>query len=97
MITTYPNAPGWKDKTVSRDNALRIGEERCSLRMKELLGLFRSGFTGTADEAGEILGLTPFQVRPVCTMLRQLKLIERTGELKVGAGGGEASVLRSAP
>lgn len=93
--TRYPNAPGYKDPGVSKENVERIIETGAfGKNMHVIEALFRRGFEGTADEAGEAVGLTPFQARPVCTHLRKANVIERTAERRTGAGGGTAAVLR---
>lgn len=89
-----PYAAKFKDPGISRENAERINAKGAAkLNEQRLIDLFRSGFEGTADKAGEALGLSPFQVRPICTHLRQQGIIERTPERRTGAGGGTAAVL----
>lgn len=91
----YPNRPGWKDPGISRENAERIAKTGTLGRnMEDLKALFASGFIGTADEAAERLERSPFAIRPACTHLRKLNIIERTPERRTGAGGGTAAVLR---
>lgn len=91
----YPNSPGWKDPGISRENAERIAKTGMLGRNMELLKqLFANGFEGTADEAAERLELSSFAIRPACTHLRKLNVIERTPERRTGAGGGTAAVLR---
>ena len=51
---------------------------------------------GTADEVAGRLGLPVLTVRPRCTELRQLGLVERTGERRATASGSGAYVLRVA-
>lgn len=93
QLKKYPQRPGWKDPGISRENAERIAESS-SERMKRVQQEFEQGFTGTADELAEWMGWSPFTVRPLCTRLRQLNVIERTPERRKGAGGGSAAVLR---
>jgi hypothetical protein len=91
----YPTTPGWKDPGISRENAERIERTgSLSRNMDDLKALFASGFVGTADEAAERMGKSPFAIRPACTHLRKLNLIERTPERRTGAGGGTAAVLK---
>lgn len=91
----YPHKPGWKDPGISRENAERIEKSGAlGKNMAELLALFERGFEGTADEAAERLGKSPFAIRPACTHLRKLNKIERTPERRQGAGGGTAAVLK---
>lgn len=89
----YPTQPGWKDPGISKENAERIAESS-SIRLKAVQAQFEEGFTGTADELAEWMGWSPFTVRPLCTRLRQMNVIERTPERRTGAGGGTAAVLR---
>lgn len=72
----YPGAAGWKDPTVSRENA-EAGAVKFNRMQKVVLGLFESGFIGTADAAAAALGISPFSCRPRCTELLKLKQIER--------------------
>lgn len=91
----YPMAPGWKDPGISRENAERIGKSGAlGHNMEALKTLFASGFEGTADEAAERLEKSSFAIRPACTHLRKLNIIERTPERRTGAGGGTAAVLK---
>lgn len=91
----YPHRPGWKDPGISRENAERIAKSGTLGRnMAELKALFETGFEGTADEAAERLEKSPFAIRPACTHLRKLNIIERTPERRTGAGGGTAAVLK---
>lgn len=91
----YPHKPGWKDPGISRENAERIEKSGALTKnMQAVLALFEQGFEGTADEAAERLGKSPFAIRPACTHLRKLNRIERTPERRIGAGGGTAAVLR---
>ena len=89
----YPAQPGWKDPGISKENAIRIAES-ASVRLKAVREQFEGGFIGTADELAEWMGWSPFTVRPLCTRLRQMTVIERTPERRIGAGGGTAAVLR---
>jgi hypothetical protein len=89
----YPSAPGWKDPGISKENATRITESS-NIRLAQVRQQFEQGFTGTADELAEWMGWSPFTMRPLCTRLRQLNVIERTPERRRGAGGGTAAVLR---
>lgn len=97
----YPYIAGFKDPGISKENAKRIDESgTLTKNMKRILALFESGFSGTADEVAAKLEASPFSIRPPCTHLRKIGLIERTPERRRGAGGGDAAVLtlkRSAP
>lgn len=94
----YPHKAGWKDPGISRDNAERIDASGTLTRnMRAVLSLFETGFTGTADDAATALDKSPFAIRPACTHLRKMNLIERTPMRRTGAGGGAAAVLRLKP
>lgn len=75
-MTGYPDAPGWKDPTASRENAKRIVGKSRQLR-RRILGLFEEGFIGSADDVADRLHLSEFSVRPRCTELLQQGKIER--------------------
>ena len=74
---TYPHSPGFKDRTVSRDNAHR-NKARFNHMQIRVLALYRGGFVGTADAAAARLDLTPFQVRPRCSELLAMGELRRT-------------------
>jgi hypothetical protein len=95
MSTQYPATPGWKDPGISRENADRIHRTGTNnIVRSELHELYRTGFKGTADEAAFRLRYSPFQVRPRCTELVKMNVLERTPERRRGSGGGTAAVLR---
>lgn len=72
----YPDRAGWKETTVSRDNAL-AGRVHFNRMQSLVLALFESGFVGTADDAAERLKLSPFSCRPRCTELLKMGMLER--------------------
>lgn len=96
---TYPNTPGYKDDTVSKENAFALMRgtrgNRAKILRAVVLELFQQGFVGTADQAGERLGISPFSVRPRCTELRQMQKLERVKIHKFG--GVSAWSLRAKP
>jgi len=51
---------------------------------KRVLWLYMRGFTGTADQAGQELGLSPFSIRPVCSNLVKLGLLEKWRVISTG-------------
>ena len=75
-MTTYPREAGWKEEIVSRGNA-RYGKVRFARMQAMVLELYRSGFTGTADEAASALGISPFSARPRCSELVALGKLEK--------------------
>ena len=91
----YPAKAGWKDPGISRENAKRIDKTgRAADLRTRVRDLFASGFEGTADEAAATLGEDLLAIRPRCTELMKLNVIERTPVRRRGAGGGSAAVLR---
>jgi hypothetical protein len=72
----YPNRAGWKDPTVSRDNALKGRVEFTRMQHMVLL-LYRRGFVGTADDAANALHISPFSCRPRCTELLKMGELRR--------------------
>lgn len=89
----YPHKPGWKDPGISRENAERIATSS-SARLALVRRQFEQGYIGTADDLASAMGWSPFTMRPICTRLKQMNVIERTPERRTGAGGGTAAVLR---
>jgi hypothetical protein len=72
----YPDSPGWKDLSVSRDNAI-ANRVRFNRMQQMVFNLFAEGFVGTSDEAADKLGISPFSCRPRCTELLQQGRLER--------------------
>jgi len=75
-MTSYPRKPGFKEATVSKANAA-FGQARFARMQKRVLELYRNGFVGTADDAAEKLGMSPFSARPRCTELVRLGFLAR--------------------
>ncbi len=91
----YPHRPGWKEAAVSKPNAERL--VRVAARMqRRVLALYQTGFVGTADDAADRLGISPFSCRPRCTELIALGFLAR---LRVDRSkpGRSAWVLQLAP
>lgn len=70
---SYPNAPGWKEETTSRDAAKAMGITACRMR-SDVLTLYRAAWPAgmTADEVAVKLGRSLFAVRPRVSELRKL-------------------------
>src|SRR5262245_33117705 len=77
MTRRYPDRPGFKDATVSRDNVLGSRTVFFNRMQRRVLELYRAGFVGTADEAADRLAISPFSARPRCTELLKMGLLER--------------------
>jgi len=69
----YPETPGYKEETTSKDAAKAIGLNASRMR-EDLLTLYRAAWPEgmTADEAAAKLGRSVFAVRPRITELRRL-------------------------
>lgn len=79
---TYPSTPGYKDQTVSKDNAAALLKGHGPSRAKNLramaLTLYEEDFVGTADEVAAKLGISPFSMRPRVTELYKDGKLERS-------------------
>jgi hypothetical protein len=73
----YPENPGWKDETVSKDNAL-INRVKFNRMQQRVLNLFESGFVGSTDEVAARLAISVLSARPRCTELLKMDVLERT-------------------
>lgn len=96
----YPQTAGFKSPTTSREAAEGIeASGKAGKLRRDLLALYRSGFTGTADEAAHALGLPDIDIlsaRPRCSELKARKLLARTGIRRPMDGGRMGHVLRLA-
>lgn len=63
---SYPANPGWKEPTTSRDAAESMKPTVAYLREKCLRALRERGPL-TADQIADVIGETPFSVRPRCS------------------------------
>lgn len=72
---TYPDSPGFKEPTTSKETAAKIAHKVPAITAK-VLAEFEAGFIGTSDQVGRRLGLEPLQIRPRVTELRTKGLIE---------------------
>jgi len=70
---SYPNAPGYKEETTSKDAAKEMGISASKLRA-DLLKLYQTAWPAgmTADEAAAKVGRSVFAIRPRITEMRQL-------------------------
>jgi predicted ArsR family transcriptional regulator len=92
---TYPDVPGFKERTTSRE-AARAMEPRAGTLKAKALAALAGGRELTADEIADEIGATPFAVRPRVTELFKLHLIEWTGRLLRNKSGMNAHVWRKA-
>ena len=97
-MTHYPELPGYKDQTTSKDAAFALLKGPRPTRHKILrtavLELYQAGFEGTADDCGERLGISPFSCRPRVTELYKQGLLERVR--KVAQSGSQRFIMRLA-
>lgn len=90
----YPNQPGYKEQTTSREAALKMKRRQVDkLRDRVFLTLKSAGTHGmTPDECAAEMGLTVLSTRPRFTELKMLGRIERTGTRRKNASGCSANV-----
>lgn len=93
---TYPEAPGHKEPTTSRQAALAIEQDAPRLR-RQVLRCLRVFGPHTADEIAGILALSVLSVRPRVTECRALGYIEPTGQRRRNGSGRAAHVWRLKP
>ena len=91
----YPASPGFKERVVSRGNAA-FGKVRFARMQQLVLHLYQSGFVGTADDAADRLGISPFSARPRCSELVALGRLEKI-RIDRSLPGRSAWVLAIAP
>jgi hypothetical protein len=94
-LDQYPFGPGYKDDTTSRDAAIEMSARASLLRHRILIIALADNAERTPDEIATMLKETPFAIRPRCSELYKLKLIERTGERRENISGMKAHVLRT--
>lgn len=90
---SYPDAPGFKDRTTSRDAAASMASSVSRLRGMCLQALRDIG-SSTPDEIAAELGLSVLSVRPRITELAKMGRIIPTGETRPNASGRSAKVYR---
>ena len=92
--TTYPNAPGFKEKGGTSEAAAGMARGSAETDRARLLTAFRRRAM-TADEAAEAIGINILSARPRTTELAKLGKIERTGEKRINASGCGAWVWKA--
>lgn len=90
----YPDAPGYKEPTTSRDAAKAV-RPRVSALAQRILNLVRYQ-PMTPDEAALALEQSLLTIRPRFSELNKLGLIEKTGARRPNASGLMAHVWRQA-
>jgi hypothetical protein len=94
--SNYPDAPGWKEPTTSREAALAVASGAKTLRDNVLRVLMDEAPNAlSADMIALRLQRNPFAVRPRVSELAAAGLIERTGERVINDSGMSASLWRA--
>lgn len=92
--TTYPETPGFKEQNATSEAAAR----KVECRVEKLRRLIKEAIAAhgplTTDEAAEILGETPFSIRPRFTELYRFGEVEKSGQTRRNASGHPARVWR---
>lgn len=89
----YPGSPGYKDPDTSRLAARHVASRVEGLRALLLTRLRSAGADGlTADEAADLLGETPFAIRPRFTELLRDNRIVDSGLRRRNESGRTAKV-----
>jgi predicted ArsR family transcriptional regulator len=95
QLNTYPNAPGYKEDTTSKDAADSMATDSNRLQ-REVLRVLRVFGPKTADEAACIVALPVLTIRPRFSELRSLGQIEPTGRRRKNSSGRSAMEWRLA-
>lgn len=95
MTDLYPDSPGFKERTTSRDAAEAIKPTAGTLRSMVLMFFEHLG-PMTPDELAHWMVRSVLSIRPRVTELYRMGLIERTGERRKNASGMKAHVYRIA-
>lgn len=90
----YPQAPGFKEATTSRDAAEKIGATVNERRAAVLREIASAPNGLTADEVASRLGLSVLAVRPRVSELKADGKIVPTGERRPNSSGLLAKVMR---
>ncbi len=94
---SYPARAGFKERTTSREAAQGIeASGKAELLREAILELYRSGFTGTADDCAHRIGESILSIRPRVAELKARQVLVATGERRAMDGGRMGHVLRAA-
>jgi predicted Rossmann fold nucleotide-binding protein DprA/Smf involved in DNA uptake len=94
--TEYPDEPGFKEPTTSKDAAEAMKPRAPGLRTRAKLALAEHG-PMTPDEIAAAVGVSVLSMRPRITELKLLGEIELTGERHCNLSGLKANVWRLRP
>ena len=89
----YPQAPGWKEPTTSKDAAIAIEPKAKRLRALVLADLRRNP-ASTADETAARIGESVLSVRPRFAELNRDLIIQKTGIKRRNESGLFANTWR---
>lgn len=93
LFPVYPEIPGARPTDTSMAAADSVADETPHVRERVLDAVRAAGRAGlTADEAAAELHLTPFTTRPRFSELRDMGLIEDSGQRRDNASGRKAIV-----
>ena len=94
-LLSYPNSPGFKSPGTSQEAAEKMVGRVAYLQGKCLDVLRRCDEWGlTPDQCASALGESLLSIRPRFTELKEMGLIEKTGERRKNASGMSATVWR---
>lgn len=94
--TPYPESPGFKQNTTSREAAKAVKPGAVNGREVVFRAILLAGPDGiTADEAAAAIGRPVLYVRPRVTELAKLNRIEATGERRANTSRLKATVWRA--
>lgn len=91
----YPDRPGFKEATTSRDAAEAVTPSANERRAMVLAEIKKSTGGMTADEVAQRLDLSVLAIRPRVSELKASAKIVATGERRPNASGLKAKVWRA--
>jgi hypothetical protein len=93
MPARYPESPGWKERTTSREAAAKVAPKAPNLRAQVLAVLKDAWPNGmTADEVAFALNRRELAIRPRLSELKDLLKVEATTERRENVSGLSAKV-----
>lgn len=93
LFERYPEGPGWKARQTSRAAASGVSQKVRPLRERVLAAIRAK--PRTPEEVARILRAPVMNVRPRCSELAKLGLVEDSGERRKAQGGRKAIVWRA--
>ena len=95
MTAVYPNQPGFKRRQTAKAAAEAIAPKETTIRERVLAAL--KAKPGTPEQIASRIGETVMNVRPRCSQLAALGLIEDSGDRGTAMGGRRAIVWKAIP